>query len=42
MGVAGAAIATSIARVVEMIVIVIAAYKSNSIISNKDKREYRI
>ena len=37
MGVAGAAIATSIARVVEMIVIVIAAYKSNSIISNKDK-----
>ena len=37
MGVAGAAIATSIARVVEMIVIVISAYKSNSIISNKDK-----
>lgn len=37
MGVAGAALATSIARVVEMIFIVISAYKSSDIFSNKDK-----
>lgn len=37
MGVAGAAVATTIARLVELIFIVICAYKSNSIISGKIK-----
>ncbi len=37
MGVAGAALATSIARVVEMIFIVVSAYRSSDIFSNKDK-----
>ncbi len=37
MGVAGAAIATSIARIVEMVFIVICAYKSNSVIPRKIK-----
>lgn len=37
MGVAGAAIATSIARTVEMVFIVICAYKSNSVIPSKIK-----
>lgn len=37
MGVAGAAIATSIARLVEMIFIIVCAYKSNSVIPRKLK-----
>ena len=37
MGVAGAAIATSIARIMEMIFVVISAYRSNSIVFNRNK-----
>lgn len=41
MGVAGAAIATSIARLVEMIFIIVCAYKSNSVIPRKLKNIIR-
>ena len=41
MGVAGAALATSIARLVEMLIIIYASYKTNDVIPGKIKQYFR-